>query len=83
MLEEKVDPQCGSHQHKQEGIDTYRFRNKSNRSGPIELALNYIVDCSSCVTNFKSTCLNASNSGWTNNNLANQEQLNKFFHVIL
>lgn len=63
------------HQISRKWMNTYRFRNKSNRSGPVELALNYIVNCSSCVTNFKSSCLNASNSSWTNNNLANQEQL--------
>ena len=55
---------------------TYRFRNKTNRSGPVKLWLNNIVDCSRSVTNLESSRLDASNSSRTKNNLKAQVRKN-------
>lgn len=48
---------------------THRFGDKANRSRPVELALNYVIDRSSCITYLKSSSLNTSNSSRANNNL--------------
>lgn len=48
---------------------THRFGDKANRSGPVQLALNYVIDRSSCVTYLESSSLDTSNSSRTNNNL--------------
>lgn len=48
---------------------THRFGDKANRSRSVQLALKDIVNCSSSITNLKSSSLDTSNSSWANNNL--------------
>lgn len=48
---------------------THRFRDKANGSRPVQLALYYVVNCPSSITNLKCTSLNTSNSSWANDNL--------------
>lgn len=73
----KNGPQCEKYTCNEEtesaGATTYRFGDKTNRSRPVELAVNYIINSSSSVTYLKSTSLNASNSSWADNNLQHQQ----------
>ena len=50
-------------------IKAYRFRHKTNRSRPVQLALNYVVNGSSSITNLESTCLNSSDCRRSNDDL--------------
>ena len=54
-------------------MTTHRFGDKTNRPGPVQLALNNVINCSSGVTYLESSSLNTSNSCWANNNLTTRQ----------